>query len=305
MPPTNKPNEVLLSEFQFVQDIKPRRRLILGVDGREKHGKTNFCFTAPDPIVYFDFNLGTEGVVEKHMKDRHILKSRPFVVRTPDAVAEDDAAAGKAEEKHWEAEWDRFHDAYIEALTTPVLRWQNKVADARSIIIDTGTEMYELLRLAKFKKIMQVASYFYRKTNAIMLDLIKHAMDNEVNVIFTHKLKAEWAKGKGDEAKQAKTGVYERQGWEEMAHAVQANVFCYRAPQEDAQDQRWRIKVGTGEPHDWMAEARDANTLGFRLRVLDSRHNPNLNGFELQDEMITFPKLAAMIVEDSVEEDWQ
>jgi hypothetical protein len=40
-------------------------RLIASVSGKEKTGKTHFALTAPEPIIFFNIDVGTEGVVGK------------------------------------------------------------------------------------------------------------------------------------------------------------------------------------------------------------------------------------------------
>jgi hypothetical protein len=164
--------------------------------------------------------------------------------------------------------------------------------------------MYELLRLAWFGKLVQVPTFKYRETNSIMRDIVRAALESDVNVILTHKMKAEWKKGSGDE-KQSKSGAFERAGFEEMGHLVQANLFAYRAPLHGAADAKWKFKPGSGEAHEWVAEARaEKGDLGFRVRFLDSRHDPTLEGIELMNEVATFTQVAMMIHPDSTEGDW-
>ena len=43
----------------------PKRRLVALPWGEEKTGKTHFAFTFPAPIYLYDFNFGTEGVIEE------------------------------------------------------------------------------------------------------------------------------------------------------------------------------------------------------------------------------------------------
>jgi hypothetical protein len=291
--------QVLIPEFQLSQDVKRKRRIVVAIDGRERQGKTHFCLTAPGPIVYLDFDMGGEGVVEKaQAKGKTIIRTAPFVARPPETTSEDVQELSVIE-------WERFKKSYDAFLTKPALMVGKEKVKARTIIIDTGTEMYELLRLAWFGKLVQVPTFKYRETNAVMRDIVRSALESDVNVILTHKMKAEWKKGAGDE-KQSKSGAYERAGFEEMGHLVQANLFAYRAPLPGAASAKWKFKVGTGEAHEWVADARsEKDDLGFRVRFLDSRHDPTLEGIELQNDTATFTDVARMIHPDTTEKDWE
>ena len=55
-----------LKALGFSDDIvETPRRLIASLEGREKVGKTHFALTAPPPILFFNIDIGTEGVVGK------------------------------------------------------------------------------------------------------------------------------------------------------------------------------------------------------------------------------------------------
>lgn len=291
--------QVLIPEFQLSQNVPRKRRIVIAIDGRERQGKTHFCLTAPGPIVYLDFDMGGEGVVEKaQAKGKTIIRTAPFVARPPETTDEDVQVLSQAE-------WDRFKKSYDAFLTKPALSVNGVKVKARTVIIDTGTEMYELLRLAWFGKLTQISSFKYRETNSIMRDIVRAALESDVNVILTHKMKAEWKKGAGDD-KQSKTGAYERAGFEEMGHLVQANLFAYRAPLFGASDAKWKFKPGSGEAHEWTTTARaERGDLGFRVRFLDSRHDPTLEGIELTDDGATFTDVARMIHPDTTEDDWK
>jgi AAA domain len=296
---TTGPDASFLNQFSLVKD-QARNRLMIGVDGRERGGKNHFAFTAPDPIVLMDFDTGSEGVVEK-FSDKRIIKSEPFITKPDELFDGDEMAASKFAEE----EWNRFYNSYVHVMTMPVGRWENKVADARTVIIDTGTDMYSLLRLKEFGKLTKISPFKYREVNTKMRDIFRHAERSNVNLIVLHRISAEWKKSEGDSDKSNKTGVWERNGWEDTAYTLQANLFAYRAPLAGTKDQTWKAKCGMGEAHQWTAEAREPGSLGFRLRFLDSRHKPELEGVELMDDMIDFATVAQLILPMSKPEDWK
>lgn len=304
-------SKVLLPGFHFSTNDASHPRVVIAVDGRERQGKTHFCLTAPSPIVYFDFDLGAEGVMGKadapkrEAPGKIIITTEPFISKpaeTFDHIAKPHDRE-EAAQAHAEAEWKRFHAAFLKAVHEPVLvNAKGQKIAARTIVLDTGSETYEMLRLAYFGKLTQVPTFLYRETNSIMRSIVRESLDSDVNLILTHKLSSEWKKV-GE--KQMKSGAYERKGFDEMGHLVQANLFAYRAPLAAAAAAQWKYKVGTGEAHEWLAEPRAAkNDLGFRLRVLDSRHDPNLEGLELQNEDATFANIASMLIEGTTPDDW-
>jgi len=234
-------------------DTRVRKRLIVGVEAREKCGKTNFVLTAPGPIVLFDFNDSLEGVIHKFADDKDIYVSdytKTGNILSPDA---------------WVKAWEQFKKEYISALKSP---------DVRSVDVDTATEQWELIRMARFGKILQVMPHMYAPVNAEFRDLIYMAYSSNKNLILTHKKKEEYVADKKNPAISNRTGKYIRSGFSDSAYMVQVNLNL------DRDDQ------------------------GFVATILDCRQNPFVVGLELRDEMINFPTLASLVLPETSEGDW-
>ena len=60
------------SGWQDVIKLSPKRS-IMSIEGLDKTGKSRLAMTAPEPIVYLDLDIGTEGVIEPMMAQREIL----------------------------------------------------------------------------------------------------------------------------------------------------------------------------------------------------------------------------------------
>lgn len=226
----------------------PRKRLILNVEGLEKRGKTHFALTAPDPIAYLDLDTGLEGVVEKFMDEGKRIQFASFNYR--DAT----------NYQQWSAMWDKMKTAYLAALASK---------EIKTLICDTGTEMWELLRLARFGKLSEVMPHHYGPVNAEFRDLLRRSLDSDKNVILLHKLKPKYENN-------VRTKEFERSGFSDLAFVVQMNV---------------RV-------------ARDKDN-GFYLTVIDSRHRSELAGEVLSEPMNTFPMLASLVFPDTAVEDWE
>jgi hypothetical protein len=296
--------EVLINDLALAGESALKPRIVIAVDGLDKHGKTRFAFSAPKPLIYLDFDIGKEGVIEKFIKENpFILSSPPFLFR-PSEVGFGEEDSEKHSAKIVEAAWpvlQRFRDTYLRALREPCLKVAGQKVMARTVVVDTGTEAWQLLRLAEFGKISQVKPHHYVQVNGLMRDIVRAGFDSNVNVIWLHKLKAEWkdnAEGKG-----RKTGTIERDGFDGMSYLVQANLLAYRVQANLQQTSSVKWKSGEGV-FEVQVEPREADDLGFRLIVGNSRHDPSLEGMTLSNDMINFRTIAQMMLPETTPEDW-
>ena len=229
-----------------------KRRLILSIDALEGAGKTRFTLTAPAPIAFINFDYGLEGVVEQFQVTKKIYVA---TVRL---------------------EFDGSPDQVIKAAEKELLKfevnYQTALKQARSIVIDTGTELWELLRLAAFGKLKQVLPHQYAEVNQAMTRLLKLAYDSNANLILTHRLKEQWA---GPQGNAYRTGLYEFAGMKDIPFLVQAHARL------------------------WTDEH------GYHLRVGKCRQNASVVGLELMNGMITFSMLATMVFPDSNLNEWE
>ena len=213
----------------------PKRRALLSICGREKQGKTHFALTAPGPIALIDMDIGTEGVIEKFTdKEIYYLDFKP---------PEDKVLA--------ETDWERL----VEGVTT-VLEHD----EIRTLIWDTATEGWELLRMARFGKLSQVMPHQYGPVNAEWRRLIRKAYDSDVNLILLHKMKKKYVNDKWN-------GTYERSGFADIGFLAQCNAEV----------------------------SRDTETGEFRCHVIDSRQNPDLANVDLEGPMCNFETLLDLV----------
>lgn len=265
--------------YGLVDPDRPRtRRLIVAIDALEKDGKTRFSLTSPGPIGYMDFDNRSEGTIEQFLAaGKKIMwrvddRGNPKPYQIPaDAGATDEKAKQTQDEAR--AEWKKFEDDFEKLLKNP---------DVRTIVVDTATEAWELIRLAGFGRLKEIPPHLYSEVNSAFRRLIRLARkQTRVNLILVHRLKDEWANEKqGDRLKSYTTGKQVRGGFGETGFLVDANLLLYRLP---------------------LAKCEDGD-LGFRLLVKDCGANAELRGLELANEMISFPILASMITSTSPDE---
>lgn len=197
------------------------KRLIGSVSGHEKTGKTHFALTAPPPILFFNVDIGTEGVVEKfQLGTKEIAAKQVFVY---------DVRFSKT--------------AGIQAQADYATLWADlklKLAKAWSlsegtVIMDTASEAHELSRLAAFGKLTQVMPHHYGPVNAEWRELIRLAYDSPMNTILIHKLRPKYINDQ-------RTNQYEVKGFGETGYLVQANLETLREDQEGTMP-KWGLRI--------------------------------------------------------------
>ena len=230
-------------------DIVPR--IVLAIEGLEKTGKTHLALTAPGPNAFFDLDIGAEGVVSQASADgKEIVVPDPPLSRSGEHNSPDD----------WKRAWERFKTLYTAALASP---------DIRTIVVDTETQTYELVRLARFGKLAQVLPRMYGAVFQEYRDLIEAVYDSKKNAIFLRKLKPKYVNDK-------QTDELTPGGYGELAAAVQCNIRTWREP--------------AGGP--------------FHATILNSRHNYKLAGQDHTDPFISFELLAQTMLPNVPIERW-
>ena len=248
---------LLKAGFRAVKATEARR-LVLCTSARDKLGKTHWAFTAPGPIAAIATDTGTEEVAGKCMGQKEIILS---TIDVSDIDSQDDARR----------EWEKLSGAIIAGMDNPKVR---------TLVVDTGTEVYETLRLAKFGKLSQVMPHNYVEVNKIMRNLVKRAYQRpDLNCIWIHKQKKEYRQNKKGE--DSWTGRYEYAGFGDAPYLVDMKVEHYFV-----------------EPN-----GEEAGRFGVRV-VGVSRQTPDVTGLELEGDMCSFGTLAQMVYPDVPPEYW-
>jgi hypothetical protein len=227
--------------------VKPR--LIASIDGLEKCGKDHFSFTAPGPIAVISIDTGLEGVIQKFQKDKKIYVSDHQLPLTEGMTIEKAAELSRVV-------WKGIRADYADALATP---------DIRTIVCDTGTEMWESCRMSWFGKLTEVMPHHYAKPNGEWRNLVRMAFDGDKQVLFLHKLKDEYV-GKN------RTGEFKRSGMSDMGFLVQMAGRC------------------------WKDAAVQAVPDKFHFLITDCRHKPELEGLDFPGEECNFPTVASWVL---------
>lgn len=175
-------------------------RLILGVWGPPKTGKTHFALTFPEPIYYHNFDWGLEhhlGRVQKKLYVANYLTERP------------DLSATEAE-----GMLRLFEKDYATALQQP----------SGTIVIDTSSQLWQLVSKVFLEKIKakrrdgQVYPFDYADANAYFQNLINQVKKTPLNMVLIQRAKEKY-NGQGQA-----TGVLEMQGNNQVPYLVQVQL---------------------------------------------------------------------------------
>jgi len=237
--------------------VKPR--LVVSVIGIEKQGKTHFALTAPGDIALFNLDVGLEGVVGKFVDDKRVIIYNLLNYMTPEVAKQ---------------AWVNFMKAYESALRTPGIR---------TIIIDTATQLWALLRLARFGQLAQIMPFQYAPVNAEFKGMMDMGYSSDKNLILIHKMRPIYINDK-------RTKDLERDGFRDTGARVQVNLHAYREEADVETDEDGKETVTPGE---------------FKLYITDCRQNPDLAGKTLEGPELEFPFLAQYVLPETSFEDWE
>ncbi len=165
---------------------------------------THFSLTGPGPIIYFNVDIGTEGVVEKfQLQGKQILM---YDVRVPKEASKD----------VWSQMWTDFKVRVRKAYAIRV----------GTVVWDTATEVYELARLSHFGRLTEVKPSDYAVVNNEWREVLRIAYDSPMNTIFIHKVKAMWKMVASSSGRSSltKTDDFEVSGFSEIDYLVQTNL---------------------------------------------------------------------------------
>lgn len=226
-------------------------RLIVIVGGLAKHGKTTFALTGPKKLAYMNFDKASEEDVLQYNESADIIFKNYW-------------PAGHEKQDYFDL-WDEFEKDYRTLLHSE---------DIRTIVWDTGTELWNVMRMAYLGKLAKVLPHNYVEVNSEYRRLLDDAQHSKKNLIITSKLKAEYIEGN-------KTGNLELSGFSESDYVVQVITQIKRVI--------------------------DDQGIRFVLTIMDTSKNlVECIGQELSsvDGMCNFSTLGQIVMPNTSEKDW-
>lgn len=235
-------------EWENASTEVTRRCVFKQIYGDTGTGRTSLALTAPGPIALLHASEKLEGIVQKAAKEKDVkLFNFGGVFKgTPQQIAQQAS--------------DRV--AEFKAAMSDAYRW------ARTIIVDTHTESWELLRLARFGTLTPrgVVAHLYGPVNAEWRSMWKSFREQDrVNLIAIGQVQEEYRKDKP-------TGRMVQSG---------QNKFHYMAD----------VIVRTGK----------SNGV-FTATIEKAWWNASVEGIEVEDDMATFASIMELVTEIDAEE---
>lgn len=253
--------------FRSFSSHVSRPRLVVSIDGKPFTGKTHFMLTMPPPMRIFSIDCGLEGVVED-MRDAGADFAQAMF---EDYSLGKPPLSSKAAIDHAREVVKKFHAAFRE-----ILRERARM----SIGLDTGSEFWQLYRLADLGKLEQVPPMRYVRVNRLYRDLLNEIYSTPHNLVLVHRQKDRYDTRVLDtpegprEVSVRVPGEVDRDGFKEIDGIVQVVVESYR----------------------------HGTTFGFR--VTKCRARSLLMGQTYEGEFATFKHLALDIFPNTNPEDW-
>lgn len=223
-----------------------KRTAFVQVYGDWGTGKTTFALTAPGPIALCHTAEKLDGVIQPFAESKKLALhdfsgvyagSKEDIARTANVA--------------WKSLYDHCMAAVNEGYKT--------------IIVDTHTEAWELIRLARFGKLAQVKPIHYGPVTAEFKGLWKRIKSANVNVIAVGQIREKYVNDKP-------TGEFEQAGQKDMEYLADVVVRC-------------EFDGGV-----------------FRTTVEKPWWNMSAFELELEDEMSNFPTLMGLVTQSDASE---
>lgn len=286
-PITTDLSEVKAAGFTSVR--RSPKRLIANIQGLQKSGKTRLALTARKPIGYIAVEIGgDEGVVDQFIPEGadsfdgiQVVKIRmedPVYPNRDDFKNDKDYndAVSEAVQTAAGPAIDVFYAAYYASL--------NSMA---TTVVDTGSDLWEILRLANFGRLEKIPQLAYGQLNKSMDKLIDDAFSAKGNLILLHHMAEKWENFTDEKTGKERgrpSGVFDMSGYKGVKKKVQATIELWR---EDL-----------AEP-----DETTGMLVRFNAQIVDSRHNAMSMGTRLQNEF-TLADIG-MAVMTSKRSDWE
>lgn len=197
----------------------PASGFVLVVEGHEATGKSFLATTAPGHIAYYSIDAGADRVVDEARAAGKRIHLGSYEYKTPKFVT-------SKPREWWEAEGEKVER---DVWTPFVLAWQGAIEEPRirTMVMDTGTEFWELCRLASFGKLQQNPQLAYGPVNAEYLGMLKAAKLAGKIVIVLHQVGQKYERYTdeyGKEKSKEVPGVFERKGMNKIHYVADAIV---------------------------------------------------------------------------------
>lgn len=217
------------------RERKPR--IICAVDGRDKTGKSHFCYDAPDPIAVLSFDFGDEDVVQKFTEMGRQIGIVDLKWDIPDEMRNTAGTIDKAKS-------DALGKWVDDKVWKPFVQTTKKIiasGQIRTVVVDKATEAWQVCRLAVYGRLASNRQDLQTEANARWREYVRlfASCDLPVNLMLIHEQKDEWVSKKVEgrdgtpEEKWFRSGKSVRDGNEKVPYLIQTGLeMRYVAPKK-------------------------------------------------------------------------
>ncbi len=259
----------------------PEYRLSVNSEGLERTGKTRFALTAPAPLGILALDRNTMNMAikaQKVGKEVHVadfvdanVKTNPlakWVIPQREEAGKPLAKQEAADRKFYEGRWEAIGDAYYKLV---------KESSIRTIILDTASQAYDDIRLARFGKVAGVMARDYGPIFAELRDMILAA---KCNLFAVHRLAPNYIKNEWDGKS------YKAKGYSGAAFDCQLTLRHESALITDPEDKTKKKPF-------------------YKATIMNCSDDGSLMGLELSDDDCNFQTLAQIIHPDAPDGVWE
>lgn len=224
---------------EFIDPPEPKLRLSWSLWGETKTGKSTFGLWGPAPLITFDIDHRIERVIDDFIDGTTTGEPKTIQVVRLD-MPECDPVSRKKDEgalKVASQQWDKFLTAYDKALKSSMVK-----GGVRTIVIDTGTDLFDIRLLSEFGKLLGIQPWERGGANADFIEIMRRGEKYNANTVWLHYGKDEWKTQKTEKGEvSAPTGGYVLDGFKKANSAVQ--IVARTNYNERARDPRERFEV--------------------------------------------------------------
>lgn len=247
-----------------VKQTLPKRGVCINIDGAEGTGKSSLALTIArlGPVAYEDIDQSLDRARRPDMP-----KGRQFKVRKITTVY----SGGMSEEKIKNTclpAWKQIKNSSLEAAE----KW------ATGVIVDSGTEAWEVLRLGMFGTLTPRGrtDSLYGPVNAEFRNWIRrlHRVHGK-HLVLVNQMKDQWGKNKKS-GESERTGKLERVGFKELGYLADMTLETFKEKGE------------------------------FKVRIVTCKlapNGPSMEGQVMEDDDVDLIKILATVT-DTEEGDW-
>lgn len=176
-------------------------RIVAATMAQQKRGKTRFAFTMPKKgngrsgLAYLQLDNNYQHALTAARKTYGADSIQHLSYSSADPRGDLQAEARRR--------WERF-----------ITDYDYCVRKMASVVVDTMTELNDLRKIAEHGRNSQIMQIFYGSIYSDYRWMVKHALDNDANVLFLHRQKDEYLRNE-------RTGNLKLDGWVGIAYETQ------------------------------------------------------------------------------------